>query len=257
LLLVASLVSRSIAAQDWQERFIPEPDCVPGVALGSIPHPSGDSGALTVKVQRVGTHAPVGGLAIGLTPIDSQATPRIPQYATDTSSTKRFVDKRSGKYSVVVRRIGFDRGGTTATVRPGGDDTITIYLQFALDAYHNVHNCRPHGFRHPGEKACVTDSALVVRALAYARGFTADTAFNELRKFKLSGVPVRLTTLESACERAGRVYGGTSDLPRKVIVVQMGPLYIIYDPFEPLQLGEWEGWMIVDRAWKLIVLLAE
>lgn len=260
MLMIASLVSRSMAAQDWEKRFVPEPDCVPTVALGSLRDNPGDAlqrGTLTVRVQRFGTHQSVGGLAIGFAPADSQATAGRPRYDTDTSSTRRFVNKTPGKYSLGVRSIGFARASTTAMVRPGGDDTITVYLQLFQDSYDNAHNCRPHGFRRTGEKACVSDSTTTSRALDYARRLTADTTwFKDLRKFKLAGVRLRLATSESVCERAGRKYGGASDPPRKVIVVEMGPLYLIYDPFEPLHLGEWEGWMIVDRDWRVIMVLA-
>ena len=58
------------------------------------------------------------------------------------------------------------------------------------------------------------------------------------------------------CEEAARVYGQPDDPPRRMIVVALDELYLVYDPFEPVSAGEWSIHSIYDRSWRHIVSLA-
>ena len=67
---------------------------------------------------------------------------------------------------------------------------------------------------------------------------------------------ITLVRDERVCERAGRAYGRSDDPPRRVIVVAMGQLYLVYDPFEPVFGGEFDSRCIYDRSWRTVLCLA-
>jgi len=134
-------------------------------------------------------------------------------------------------------------------------DTIRVALENWGDRAN--HNCRPRGFRRPGESACVTEGDDVEIELEYARSFAEP---ERQRAFSLQLIDtsrIALVRDEPVCERAGRAYGQPDDPLRRVIVVRMDRVYLVYDPFEPVTAGEWDVYCIYDRSWHPWVCLAD
>lgn len=251
---------RALLAQDWAKQFPQHAECRPSIVSGSARDEfasSADKGNMTVHMVRFSTHAPIHSADLVVSPLGApNPASRGPAWSRDTSAVRSFSGLPAGLYSVIIRHIGLSVSIDTVMVRPGGDDTVTIYLQALHEGYRNKHNCRPRNFRRAGQSACVAHPESAKQALDYARRLSKDTAFTQLKKVRLAARNVSLVLNESICDRAGRAYGGADDPPRKVVVVRMGPLYLIYDPFEPMDIGEWDGWMVVDRRWRVIVVLA-
>jgi hypothetical protein len=102
----------------------------------------------------------------------------------------------------------------------------------------------------------VTSGEEADEVLAYARGLSRP---EERATFKLPPIDSTMILLvgdEMVCERAGRLYGRAGDPPRRVVVVRMDTLFLVYDPFEPLWAGEWNIYTIFGAAWNRLVDLA-
>jgi hypothetical protein len=166
-----------------------------------------------------------------------------------------FSELPEGRYSLVVRGM---YGGRTDTidVRPWQADTILAPLEGFYEGYRNVHNCRPRGFRRAGESACAVEGFPARGELDYARDLARPERGSGLRLPPMDTARISLVHDEGTCERAGRAYGESGDPPRRVVVIQMDSLYLVYDPFEPLTCGEWEVHRIFDRSWRVVASLA-
>ena len=188
--------------------------------------------------------------------------------ATDSTSLGRrrdsggiypFTKRRAGRYLLTAGRIGLAPVRDTITIRAGASDTLAIALEEDLDATANVHNCRPHHFRAPGEPACLTDTIamrdLRNEALRFAKS-PNDRKLFKLPQFTPADVAVIQDT--AICEAAAAVYGsGTHDPPRRVVVVRAGPVYFVFDPREPLRGGEFVTTLILDRHFHVVMGLAD
>lgn len=74
---------------------------------------------------------------------------------------------------------------------------------------------------------------------------------------RFAAAAVTLVRNEAVCGRVGRAYGGAGSPPRRVLVVRLGRAgYMVYDPYEPLDAGEWDVTTIFDRRWRVVVSLA-
>jgi hypothetical protein len=86
--------------------------------------------------------------------------------------------------------------------------------------------------------------------LARAREFAGTKSLKALGISSFDSSRVLLVRREKTCRRAARLYGEPNDPPRRVVVVRMGPLYLVYDPYEPLAAGEWNIWRLFNRRWR-------
>ncbi len=92
--------------------------------------------------------------------------------------------------------------------------------------------------------------------LAYARDLAKPESRRSLNLPAIDTSRIALVQDERLCDHAARAYGAHDDPPRRMIVVRMDPLYLAYDPFEPVTGGEWESHCIYDRSWRTVVCLA-
>jgi hypothetical protein len=132
---------------------------------------------------------------------------------------------------------------------------MVVWLRDSDDEYRNTYNCRPHRFRAAGESACVTDPVEQEAVLSRAKEFAGTGSLKDLGISAFDSSQVSLVRDEKTCLRAARVYGRAADPPRKVVVVRVRRLYLVYDPYEPVPAGEWNIWRIFDRRWRLLVNL--
>lgn len=257
--LLATAAMTSAGAQAWTAAYEPAADCVLQVAAGiqnETPSMTAN-GALIIQWREFGTHRAVGRVraAVALSGEPNPAATGM-AFDADTSSSRTFRDLTPGVYSLVSRGMVHYPRTDTVVVRPGGVDTITVPLEGWHDGYRNVHNCRPRAFRKEHESACVTDTSGTTDLLEYARDLAEAESRRTFNLPQFSPAEVRLVADERICERAALAYGGPEGPPRRVIVVRMGRLYLVYDPFEPLYAGEWDLRMIFDNRWRLVVALA-
>ena len=66
---------------------------------------------------------------------------------------------------------------------------------------------------------------------------------------------VRIVDDERICERAARVYGLDTGPPRRVVVVDAVGFLVVYDPAEPVTLGEYNQWLVIDRRFRVLARL--
>lgn len=250
----------NVSAQNWEDDFPPAPACAMGVALAAPPRSGARSEVGTLIVRPVsfqdGDPIPYTRATITTIGLGEQLQARLGFDRMDSTAVREFRDVPAGTYILRVGSIGYFSDPDTVTVRPGAADTVTVALEAFFDWYRNVHNCRPRGFRRAGESACVTDPRLVERELNYARTLASpeDRTFPEIPYLRPS--QIKLVTDEGLCERAGREYGGPDDPPRRVVVIRLGRLFMVYDPFEPEAAGEWDVRSIYDRNWKPVLHIA-
>lgn len=260
LLVSTALLAREAQAQDWTARFPAAPECSAPVlrrANADMAGVEAGTATLAVRVVRFGSTEGIGHAMVILTSLDSASMPPRSSQAADSSSTRVFQEIPAGRYQLIIRRIGYSARTDSVVVRPRSADTVTVALRTFHDEYRNTYNCRPRRFRYPGERACLDDTTEADFAVAYARAF-ADSAerkpFPQIPPFDSSDVA--LISDEATCERASMAYGEPGDPPRRVIVVRMGQLFMVYDPHEPLTAGEWDIRRFFDRRWESILDLA-
>ncbi len=245
------------STDDWESRFIPAGACRVRVSSGPPGPDPGGPGTLVVRVAGFDTTQPIGGAQVTLWPLGVRPMPGGPAASPDTSAKRVFASLRPGRYALVSRRIGYYARTDTVTARAAATDTLGVSLEAFDDGYRNVHNCRPHRFRRAGESACVTDSAATSAAIDRAREYASAAG---RRGFHLPAgdtlpVPV-IVRDERLCDRAGRAYGGRDSPPRRVVVVAIGDLFVVYDPLEPIAAGEWNVTMVFDRRWRPLIGVA-
>jgi hypothetical protein len=240
-------------AQDWADRFPPAPECQPQLRLSTLLDSTlqivGRS-RLIVVPRVLGAPNNVGWVQAALSPI-SHPLGKIPRAGTvDTSQVRVVESDTTGPHVLYLSGIGYGRVVDTVNPRPGYSDTIVVWLRHFDDEYRNTYNCRPHRFRRAGESACVTDSRETDLMLQWAKSYAEPESQKTFRLPAFDSSQVTLVQDEKTCLRAGKLYGEPDDPPRRVIVVRMGPLYLVYDPYEPLPAGEWNIYRLFDHRWR-------
>jgi hypothetical protein len=256
-LWLSTIVASRLSAQAWASRFPPQPDC-------SVPVPvfvegSGLSVA-TLKVSTIDfeTDSLVRGVLVGVSPV-GQPNPAAsgPAWSPDYGlGIHYFEGLAPGRYTVVARSLATFPRTDTITVASGGLYELRFPLEGWHDGYRNIHNCRPRRFRRDGESACVTTGYEAENTLDYARDLSRP---KQRETFKLPPVDttrIALVDDEATCELAGRNYGRPDGPPRRVVVVRMDSLFLVYDPFEPVSAGEWDIYTVFDASWRPLVNLA-
>jgi hypothetical protein len=204
-----------------------------------------------------GTDSGLAHILIGLSPV-AQPNPAStgPAWNRDTARVRRFDNVAEGRYTIVARALGYSGRIDTIQVDAGREYTIRLPLATHHDGFRNVHNCQPRGFRRAGESACLTTGDEAARVLEYGRHMSRPAQTDTFDLPRVDTTRVDLVTDEETCEKAGRLYGAADDPPRRVVVVRMDALFMVYDPFEPVPAGEWDIYTIFDAAWKPLVHLA-
>jgi len=254
ILLVASGVDSQAAGQEWAARFPRHPECdtkrshVRNQALGP-------TGTLIVHPVVFGTDTAIEyaivNLLPGTEPEPLAATPR----PVDLSPFRVFSGVAPGTYRVMAFAIGYAKRSDTLTIQAGFVDTLRLPMPLIDDAVRNRHNCDPRGFRRAGEPVCITDSTADWQ-MGHARSLATPS---ERALFKLppgDSTKVELVRDEKICARAAELYGEKGDPPRRVIVFRMDNVYLVYDPFEPVEAGEWDIHIIFDLRWRVVARLA-
>ncbi len=261
LLVVLTPYRRVIAAQDWATRFPPHADCRVTIRRGSIEQAPGaaDGGTiLVVRPVRFGTQEAVRTAFVELARLGAASVAVAGLTGPhDPAIVCSFSGLAPGQYSLRVRATGYHGRTDTIPVEAGAAETVRVALELDLEGDRNVHNCRPRGFRRPGESACVTEGHAAESERDYARSFAEP---ERRRAFNLPAIDTSRITLvrdERVCDRAARAYGHPDDPPRRMIVVRLDRLYLAYDPFEPVAAGEWDVHCIYDRSWRPLVCLAD
>jgi hypothetical protein len=250
-------VSRE-ALTTWEPRFVAAPQCRPAISPGEMRAP-GNGARASGLVVRLATFRPSAELAQGsvaLAPLDSGASAPTRVERTAERPPTFAVALEPGRYALESRGFGFAARTDSVVARPGATDTVTVTLEEYDDALRNRHNCRPRGFRRLGERACVTDQITTVLVLDRARDMASP-------RFRFGiGLPagdssgVRIVDDERICERAARAYGRGGDPPRRVVVADAVNFYVVYDPAEPVALGEYNQWLVVDRRFRVLARMA-
>jgi hypothetical protein len=242
---------RASDAQEWLSRYPPDPGCRIAMALDRAPRPSdAATGTLVVLAKQLGNEAPLNGPGLQIHPLSQDSLIPAPIHRASGQGMQVFDSLPPGPYALTTRALGFWTPRVdTVVVRAGAVDTVIVRVETHLDGYRNVHNCRPRRFRRAGESACLQDPEYTPILIARARELASDA---QRRAFKLppfSEADIAVVRDESICDRASRAYGRPGDPPRRVIVLRMGPLYMVYDPHEPLYAGEFSFIDIFDLNW--------
>jgi hypothetical protein len=255
----SSAVSREALA-GWEARYTPAPQCRPGVRLGSVRSDETVlQGSLVVRLTGFGSAALLDHSAIlvsPLAPLDSARQPVVRREDASDRPAPYETVLQPGRYLLAARAFGYEGRSDTVVVRPGATDTVILALEEYDDALRNRHNCRARGFRRVGVRACVTDQIQAVLVLDRVRDM-ASPAF----RFGI-GLPagdssdVHIVDDERVCERAARIYGLDTGPPRRVVVVDAHNFYVVYDPAEPVGIGEYNEWLVIDRRFRVLARLA-
>jgi hypothetical protein len=243
----------------WESRYAAAPECRVRVAPAAT-HlgrgPSAADAALVIRLVAFDTHELLDFTHVRVESLDGGA--REPARADSAGALpEAFIFALpAGRYALVSQSFGSHARTDTVAARAGNTDTVTVALEQYEDALRNAHNCRPRGFRHAGEPACVTDQISVVLVLDRARDFSSHRFRFGLGLPAGDSVDVNLVDDERLCERAARIYGLDKGPPRRVVVVEAGNIYVVYDPAEPMLVGDLNQWLIVDRNWKVLARMA-
>jgi hypothetical protein len=243
----------------WESSYVPAADCRPSVRLAAEGGPDADrAGTLVVRLIRFGSPALLDHSAIivaPLAPSDTVVQPVVRREDASAHPAPFEVLLRPGRYLLDARAFGYEARTDTVVVRPGASDTVTVALEEYGDALRNRHSCRPRGFRHAGEQACITDQITTLLVLDRARDMASP-------RFRFGiGLPagdstdVRIVDDERICERAARLYGLDSGPPRRVVVVDATGFFVVYDPAEPVAFGEYNQWLVIDRRFRVLARL--
>jgi hypothetical protein len=244
----------------WESGYVPASDCRLSVRRGAVRDGGAERvGTLVVRLTGFGSPALVDHSAIVVTPLaplDTVAQPVVRlEEATDRPAPFE-APLQPGRYLIGSRAVGYEGRTDTVDVRPGASDTVTVALEEYGAALRNQHNCRPRGFRHAGERACITDQITTVVVLDRARDMATP-------RFRFGvGLPagdssnVRIVDDERICERAARVYGLGTGPPRRVVVADAAGFLVVYDPAEPVAFGPYYQWLVIDRRFRVLARLA-
>jgi len=243
----------------WETRFAAAPECRVRVAPAAVQTrrgPSADDTNLVVRLVAFDTHELLDFTHLRVEPVDAASRTAVRSDSAGALPEAFSFALPSGRYALVAQSFGYHTRTDTITARAGNTDTVTVALEQYEDALRNAHNCRPRGFRRPGERACVTDQISVVVVLDRARDFSSHRFRFGLGLPAGDSVDVNLVDDERLCERAARIYGLNTGPPRRVVVIEAGNIYVVYDPAEPLVLGDLNQWLIVDKKWKVLARMA-
>lgn len=248
-------VSRE-ALTSWEARYVPAVSCRPAIAPGGNPRGDALMSALVVRLRAFDPPAPLEEASVALTPLDAGARTPARVRRTAERPPTFAASLAAGRYALESRAFGFAARTDTVVARSGATDTVTVTLEEYDDALRNRHDCRPRGFRRLGEPACVTDQITTVLVLDRARDMASP-------RFRFGiGLPagdstdVRIVGDERICERAAHIYGVGDGPPRRVVVVDAANFYVVYDPAEPVALGEYNLWLLLDRRFRVLVRMA-
>jgi hypothetical protein len=248
--------------ESWEDRYQPAPSCrlvaTRGASVTST-NGSARTATLVIRLTSFGKSETLGYGQLSLAPlvpVDSTVQP-IARFESATERPPPFVAiLPPGRYASTAHAFGYEGRTDTLTARAGATDTVTIALEEYEDSQRNRHNCRPRGFRRPGERACVTDQIARVLVLDRARDMATP-------RFRFGiGLPagdsaaVNVVDDEGVCERAARVYGFDTGPPRRVVVVEAGNMYVVYDPAEPVALGEGNQWLVIDKRMRVLARMS-
>jgi hypothetical protein len=250
--------SRAALVQ-WEASYAPAPQCRPSVRLAAGATGSAHGvGTLVARLTGFGSPGLVDHSSIvvaPLAPLDTLVQPVVRREDATDRPAPFEVPLRPGRYLLDARAFGYEGRTDTIEVRSGANDTVTVALEEYDDALRNRHNCRPRGFRRAGEGACITDQIATVVVLDRARDMATP-------RFRFGiGLPagdstnVRIVDDERICERAARVYGLDTGPPRRVVVVDATGFLVVYDPAEPVALGEYNQWLVIDRRFRVLARL--
>jgi hypothetical protein len=252
-------VSRE-ALVGWESKYLPGEQCRASIRFGAVRGDATDpAGTLVVRLTGFDSPALVDHSEIVVTPLAPLDTLVQPVVRRDDASDRPAPFEASlqpGRYLLAARAFGYEGRSDTLTVRPGASDTVAIALEEYTDALRNRHNCRPRGFRHAGERACVTDQITTVLVLDRARDMASPRFRFGIGLPKGDSSDVRIVDDERVCERAARVYGLDTGPPRRVVVADAVSFYVVYDPAEPVTLGEFNQWLVIDRRFRVLARLA-
>ena len=241
----------------WESRYVPAAECrlvlAPG---GSLPVDPAHTSTLVVRLRTFDPPAPLEEASVALTPLDAESPAPARARRTGERPPTFAASLPGGRYALESRAFGFAARTDTIVARPGASDTVTVTLEEYDDALRNRHNCRPRGFRRLGEAACVTDQITTVLVLDRARDMASP-------RFRFGiGLPagdstdVRIVDDERICERAAYIYGSGDGPPRRVVVADAANFYVVYDPAEPVALGELNQWLLLDRRFRVLARMA-
>jgi len=256
LALMSLGMTTEASAQDWAARFQPVPECRLRVTHHAA-NPAYGHASLVVRVlvnrDTVYPHAKA---RIRLLRDSSVAAPSI-EGKPQRDSLFRFDDVAPGHYELRVLAIGMSRKPDTLEISPGAVDTASAHLFDFSDAYRNTQNCRPRGFRRPGELACIASGQEVELISRWLRNLAGESEPRPYGLLPFQERQIRVVRDERICERAGRAYGDDDggSPPRRVIVFDLGRMYLVYDPAEPIPAGEWNIHIFFDRKWKVLTRL--
>ena len=255
--------TRTSASRDeltaWETRLAAAPECRVRVAPPAV-HPRSDASAgdatIVVRLVAFGSHELLDFAHLRLEPLGAASHDAIRADSSGAMPTPFTFALPAGRYALVAQSFGYQARTDTVAARVGATDTVTVALEEYEEALRNVHNCRPHGFRHPGERACVTDQIPAVLVIDRARDFASHRFRFGLGLPAGDSVDVNLVDDERQCERAARIYGMETGPPRRVVVVEAGNIFVVYDPAEPLVLGDLNQWLILDKGWRVLARMA-
>jgi hypothetical protein len=251
-------VSRE-ALVGWESSYVAAPACQRVVALGGAPSGTEGPGTLVVRLAAFDSSALLGHSQLVVTPLAPLDTPAQPVERRQDAGERPapyVVALRPGRYALAARAFGYEARADTVVVRPGASDTVTLALEEYDQALRNLHNCRPHGFRHAGERACVTDQITTVLVLDRARDMASPGFRFGVGLPQGDSTGVHIVDDERVCQRAARVYGLGSGPPRRVVVADAVGFYVVYDPAEPVPFGELNEWLVIDRNFRVLARLA-
>jgi hypothetical protein len=243
----------------WESNYLPAEQCLASVRLGSMGAATDSSGTLVVRLTGFGSPALLdhGQIVVTpLAPLDTASQPVARRGGATALPAPFELSLRPGSYVLTARAVGYEWRSDTVVVRASASDTVAVALEEYTDALRNRHNCRPHGFRHAGERACVTDRITTVLVFDRARDMASPRFRYGIGLPEGDSSDVRIVDDERICERAARLYGRDSDPPRRVAVADAVSFYIVYDAAEPLVFGELNQWLVIDRRFRVLARLA-
>lgn len=248
------------ALAGWEASYVPAPQCRASVRLGDARGADTSvAGTLVVRLASFDSSALVDHAQIAVTPLaplDTNAQPVVRREGARDQPRPFEALLRAGQYLLSSRAFGYAGRSDTVEVRAGASDTVTVALEEYGDALRNGHNCRPRGFRHAGERACITDQITTVVVLDRARDMASPRFRFGVGLPKGDSTDVHIVDDERVCERAARVYGNAAGPPRRVVVADAVGFLVVYDPAEPVAFGEFNQWLVIDRQFRVLARLA-
>jgi hypothetical protein len=243
----------------WEAHYAAAPGCGVHVAPGAMPSSvatlAGDA-TIVVRLVAFGSRDLLDFAHLSVEPLDGASRTGVRADSSGPVPAAFTFALPAGRYALLAQSFGYQARTDTVAARAGVTDTVVVALEEYEEALRNAHNCRPRGFRHPGERACVTDQISTVLVVDRARDFSSHRFRFGLGFPPGDSVHVSLVEDERICERAANIYGLEKGPPRRVVVVEAGNIYVVYDPAEPVVLGDLNQWLILDKRWHVLARMA-